>query len=126
MVNGMGNKVSLGSLGEKAALRYLEANDYKIIKTNFRVGRLGEIDIIALSGEFLCFIEVKTRSSTAFGLPSEAVTYKKQATIRKIAAVYINHLKREPPVRFDVVEIIAAQIGNELNIKSINLLQNAF
>lgn len=126
MVNVMENRESLGKLGEKAALRYLEANDYKIIKTNFRVGKLGEIDIIALSGEFLCFIEVKTRSSTLFGLPSEAVTYKKQSTIRKIASVYINHLQKEPPVRFDVVEIIGTQTGNELNIKSINLLQNAF
>lgn len=117
---------SLGRLGEKAASEYLTANDYRIITTNFRVGRLGEIDIVAVNGEYLCFIEVKTRSSTAFGLPSEAVTYRKQATIRKIASVYINHLKKEPPVRFDVVEIIGSQKGNELDIKSINLLQNAF
>ena len=126
MVRSMKKSESLGNLGEKAALKYLTDNSYKIIRTNYRVGRLGEIDIIANNGEYLCFVEVKTRSSTAFGLPSEAVTYRKQATIRKIASIYINHLEKEPPVRFDVVEIIGTQKGNELNIKSINLLQNAF
>lgn len=122
----MESRLSLGKLGEKAAIRYLEENDYKIIKTNFRVGRLGEIDIIASNGEYLCFIEVKTRSSIIFGLPSEAVTYRKQSTIRKMASIYINNLQQEPAVRFDVVEIIGTQKGNELKVKSINLLQNAF
>lgn len=120
------SNTSLGKLGENAAADYLVKNGYNIIKTNFRVGKLGEVDIIAVHGENLCFIEVKTRQSTAFGLPCEAVNYKKQNTIRKIASIYINNLKRETPVRFDIVEIIAAHKGNELEIKSINLLQNAF
>jgi putative endonuclease len=126
MVINMEGRESLGKLGERAALKYLVTNNYNIVKTNFRVERLGEIDIIATHGEYLCFIEVKTRSSTVFGLPSEAVTKRKQATIRKIASIYINNLEKEPPVRFDVVEIIGVQKGNELHIKSINLLQNAF
>jgi len=120
------NKMSLGKLGENSAREYLIKKDYKIIKTNFRVGRLGEIDIIATCGEYLCFIEVKTRSSTVFGLPCEAVNYRKQNTIRKIASIYISHLNQETQARFDIVEIIGYQKGNELEISSINLLQNAF
>jgi len=129
MVSGMKaekSRISLGRLGESAASDYLVKNGYNIIKTNFRVGKLGEVDIIASQGDCLCFIEVKTRQGTAFGLPCEAVNYKKQNTIRKIAAIYINNLKRETQVRFDIVEIIGTLKGNELEIKSINLLQNAF
>lgn len=129
MVSGMKtekSKISLGKLGENAAADYLARNGYHIVRTNFRVGKLGEVDIIGVHGDTLCFIEVKTRQSTAFGLPSEAVNFRKQNTIRKIASIYINNLKKETPVRFDIVEIIAALKGNELDIKSINLLQNAF
>lgn len=129
MVSGMKaeeNKISLGKLGEIAAKDYLIKKGYKIIRTNFRVGKLGEVDIIAFNGDYLCFVEVKTRQSTAFGLPCEAVNYRKQNTIRKIAAIYISHLNKETPVRFDIVEIIGKHKGYELDIKSINLLQNAF
>ncbi len=66
-----------GLSGEDAACQYLEQKGYKILRRNFRCYS-GEIDIIAAKGQTLSFIEVKTRSSTLYGLPREAVTFGKQ------------------------------------------------
>ena len=71
------NNIALGIYGEKLALKYLKKQKYKILEKNFRCA-LGEIDIVAKDGEFLVFVEVKTRSSNAFGEPMEAVDFYKQ------------------------------------------------
>ena len=67
----------IGIDGEKAAEKYLKDKNYKIIDTNFRT-RFGEVDIIAKDGEFIVFVEVKTRGEKSFGNPMEAVNYDKQ------------------------------------------------
>jgi putative endonuclease len=59
----------LGKTGEAEAQKYLLKENYKILEINFRC-RLGEIDIIAQDGEYLVFIEVKTRTSNLFGSPA--------------------------------------------------------
>lgn len=104
------NNIALGIYGEKLALKYLKKQKYKILEKNFRCA-LGEIDIVAKDGEFLVFIEVKTRSSNAFGEPMEAVDFYKQRKLSKLA-VYYQKLKRklDVPVRFDVVDIVGEQI----------------
>ena len=71
------NNIALGIYGEKLALKYLKKQKYKILEKNFRCA-LGEIDIVAKDGGFLVFVEVKTRSSNAFGEPMEAVDFYKQ------------------------------------------------
>ena len=122
------NKREIGAAGEKEAAEFLERNGYTILKTNYRVGRLGEIDIIANEKEYTCFIEVKTRRTSTFGTPGEAVTWTKQQKIRQIATIYLtNTRKTDTKVRFDVVEIIidkSMECSN--NVKSINLIKNAF
>ncbi|MCR4324789.1 MAG: YraN family protein [Candidatus Curtissbacteria bacterium] len=65
---------NIGKIGEDAAVKFLQKNGYKIIEHNFRI-RGGEIDIIAKDGKTLVYVEVKTRSTSAFGLPEEAVGY---------------------------------------------------
>lgn len=118
------NKRTFGSFGEKIALEYLEKENFKIISQNYRVGRLGEIDIIASEKEFLCFLEVKTRTSYLFGAPSEAVNRKKQECIKRLAQIYIKqHNIRDKNLRFDIVEVI---VDKKCNVKEINLLKNAF
>jgi putative endonuclease len=101
---------------------------------------MGEIDIIAKNGDFLCFIEVKARSSTYFGMPSQAVNRKKQMTIRKIALIYMkSNFLMNSAIRFDIVEIIyekshqdqvlatnTSDTNNDIIIKDINILKNAF
>lgn len=95
----------LGKTGEDIATEYLIKNNYKIIERNF-LCKMGEIDIIALKDEYLVFIEVKTRSSNKYGVPSEAVTKNKLKHLYKTARyyVYTRNLQDEC-IRFDVIEI---------------------
>lgn len=91
------NTSALGLRGEHLALKYLIENGYRIVMTNFKVpvGRnskgvqvTGEIDIIALDEERLCFIEVKTRRSDEFAPVITAVDRRKQRQISRTARVY--------------------------------------
>ena len=79
----------LGANGEDLACSYLEEQGYTILERNLTCGRLGELDIVAGRAGFLCFIEVKTRSSELYGLPCEAVTKSKQKKLRRCAQYYL-------------------------------------
>lgn len=127
MVLKSNGKRSFGKAGEQIAADFLRKKGYKIIEQNFRFGKLGEIDIISLENEYICFIEVKTRTGTAFGLPCESVNKRKQRNIIKLAQIYLkeNNLT-EKNVRFDVVEVIAETIKGSISVKDINLIRNAF
>lgn len=99
------DKRSLGMAGEDAAAAYLRARGYSIIARNVRT-REGEIDLIARLGDVLAFVEVKTRSTRAFGAPVEAVTPRKAARIRGLAAAYLaTGVVHAREVSFDVVEV---------------------
>ncbi len=97
------NKRALGGEYEDAAAEYLISRGYTILERNYR-NRFGEIDLIARKGGWLCFVEVKYRSSTHFGWSSEAVNRKKQQTIWKLAKYYIikHPWSQECFIRFDV------------------------
>lgn len=119
------NKRELGSFGENEAAKFLEELGFTIVERSFRFSRMGEIDIIAREKNTFCFIEVKSRTSTSFGTPAEAVGYRKQANIRKIAQIYLNMKKLyNEPVRFDVVEVYLN--SNKSGVDKINLIRNAF
>ena len=95
----------LGMEGEQIAADYLVKKGYHVIERNYRFHR-NEIDIIALHGRTLCFVEVKTRLSSAKGHPAEAVTLPKQHEILKAARAYLAlHGDGECDCRFDVVAI---------------------
>ena len=115
--NGKHSNKKVGDYGEKLALRYLKRHGYKIVTTNYKI-RGGEVDIIARDGMFLVFVEVKYRSNTLYGFPSEAVEYHKQNKIRMVASQYIlAHPEENDLIRFDVVQIID---------KKIELFKSAF
>lgn len=122
------NKRKTGSLGEEMAVEHLKEAGYCIIHRNYRVGRLGEVDIIAQDGPFLCFIEVKARSSFYYGMPSEAVDARKQQKIRMLASIYASRATQmNARIRFDVVEVMMVTKQNGKKEKgSINILRNAF
>lgn len=121
------NKRTEGTTGEKIAQEYLIENNYSIVTTNFRFKRLGEIDIIAREGDYICFIEVKLRSTLDFGLPREAVNFRKQENIRKLAGIFIGQNKLyNANIRFDVVEVYVTKEKGLMNIRNINLIKNAF
>ena len=75
----------LGLYGEDLACKYLQANGYTILERNFRCRRFGEIDIVASKAGVLSFIEVKTRCSSRYGKPVEAVTLAKQRHLDRVA-----------------------------------------
>ena len=118
----MGNNKVLGAFGENRACEYLEESGYRVLERNFAC-RTGEIDIIALEGETIAFIEVKTRSSERYGLPAEAINRNKQNKLVTVALYYMqrNGYKNRM-CRFDVMEII---IDGEDNYR-INLIKDAF
>ncbi len=116
------NNKRTGEIGEELATKNLESNGYMIVERNYRVGKFGEIDIIAKKDGYICFVEVKTRKTTFFGMPSEAVNRKKQAKIRKIAWMFLKSKKLEDRyVRFDIVEVVLNG-----NCPIINIIENAF
>lgn len=98
--------------GEVSACQYLKDKKYQIKSVNYRT-KLGEIDIIAKKDDTTVFIEVKQRQTLAFGRPSEAVDYRKQQKIRKMASLYMLRYKlHNSPVRFDVIEILDDKINH--------------
>lgn len=100
---------SLGRQGEDLACEFLTALGCQIVKRNYRAER-GEIDIIALDGADLVFVEVKTDRSGQFGAPEAWVTPRKQKQIVKVAALYLQELDQQPPpCRFDVITISFCQ-----------------
>lgn len=104
----MNPKDELGKFGEGFACNYLRQHGYQILCRNFRC-RMGEIDIIAEKNAVLCFVEVKTRASTRFGKPSEAVTWTKQKKIYRCAEYYMQVrgiIQNMPVLSFDVIEIL--------------------
>lgn len=116
----------LGDAGENVAANYLQNNGYKILAKNFRCSRFAEIDIIAEIADTIVFVEVKTRRSSKFGMPSEAVTPQKQHKIILAANKFLQENKLfDRACRFDVVEIFAINDGEVGNYK-INHIQNAF
>lgn len=96
-----------GDRGEEAALRYLLREGYTLVERNYRT-RFGEVDLILRDGDTLVFVEVKLRRNAAFGSPLEAVTARKQQTIRALAEGYIAEKDLDSQeVRFDVVGLLA-------------------
>ena len=100
------HKKLLGKKGEKLAVAYVKKQGMRVLKTNYRTP-FGEADIIALDGDEIAFIEVKTRSTDNYGTPGEAITEDKQRRYRKIAEFYWLQTGEEPNARFDVVEVWA-------------------
>ncbi|WP_341839644.1 YraN family protein [Chitinophaga caseinilytica] len=98
---------SLGNLGERLAAEHLSAAGYHILHRNWKAGRK-EIDIIAEKSGTVVFVEVKTRSSRFFGMPEEAVGWKKEEHLRKVAEHWLEQngggVKH---IRFDILSIFA-------------------
>lgn len=98
--------MNLGQKGEALACNYLESKHYRILEKNYRKS-FGEIDLIAMYGQVVVFVEVKTRMNMNYGLPSEAITAAKIHSIEKVANFYISqkHLENYD-CRIDAVEIL--------------------
>lgn len=117
----------IGVLGEQIAAAYLQKQGYKILETNYSK-RYGEIDIIAIdptdgSGQaVLAFVEVKTRISSAYGTPFEAITHGKLQSLIKTAQFYaMSHPKLPQDLRIDAVSV---KLSPQKEVEEIELLKN--
>ncbi len=108
------DRISLGKSGEDLACRELRRRGYEILARRYRT-RAGELDIVARDGAVVVFIEVKTRTTDAYGAPGEAVGPRKQHKIWLMATDYL--LRRgwyDRPCRFDVVAITVDRDGRRV------------
>ena len=105
--------------GEDLATQFLKNKGYKIIERNFRKG-YGEIDIIAIQGRTLVFVEVKTRTSNQYGSPLEAISYFKLRSLIKTAEFYkMLNPKLPEALRIDAVSILLDISNNLVNIEHV-------
>ena len=118
---------SLGVEGEARAAAYLEAQGYHIVARNFRT-RGGELDIIARYGEWLVFVEVRTRrikrnaSVPHLGHPEDSITPRKQLRLVVMAETYLDGAPWSGPWRIDV---IAVEIWPDGAVARLNHLRDA-
>ncbi len=95
----------LGNIGEDLAVNYLENKGYRILDRNWRSGHK-EIDIVAMDGDTLVAVEVKTRKSATYGEPDIAVGVMKQRMLIWAANAYVRYHNIDIDVRFDIISIV--------------------
>ncbi len=95
----------LGKAGEALAQQYLLKKRYTILQTNYKVRNI-ELDIIAKTKKTIVFVEVKTRSSEAFGMPEEAVDARKQQRIVRAANTFMQQYPDDYEARFDIIAVV--------------------
>lgn len=123
---GRGSRVAdhlaTGTRGEREALFHLRSLGYTVVARRWKSAKLrGDVDLIGWDGEWLCFIEVKTRTGRDPMAPAEsAVDGDKQEMLRKMARAYLRAFpektRREVPVRFDIVAVYLQQAGAEFDV----------
>ncbi|MFC3200175.1 YraN family protein [Parapedobacter deserti] len=118
----MSSRLQTGKSGEDAAIRLLKQQGYQIRCRNWRHKNL-EVDIIAEDGDILVFVEVKTRSGHAYGMPYEFVDAVKQARLVRAANQYIAANRYGGEIRFDVVSILYSEKRETYNTR---LIKDAF
>lgn len=112
-----------GIWGEIFAARYLRDNGCEMLTANYSVSRMGEIDLIARDGEYICFVEVKTRSTDTLHRPLEAVDENKMHRIILTSNAYMTASKSTLQPRFDVAEV---WLEDDYSLSRINYIKNAF
>ena len=105
----MSKNKELGQEGEQIAANYLQKKGWEIHELNYRYSR-SEIDLIVSKIDLLVFVEVKTRTNLAFGLPEDFVDKKKAENIMKGAEHYIAEKNWKGNIRFDIISIIKKEI----------------
>lgn len=118
---GVTGHLATGERGEREALFYLRKQGYIVVARRWKSAKLwGDIDLVGWDGEWLCFIEVKTRSGQEVVAAEAAVDREKQDMLRRMARAYLRgfpeKLRAEVPVRFDVVSVYLLRSGVEFDL----------
>ena len=96
--------VRRGRKGERAAVRFLKKQNYKILARNWSFGRY-ELDIVAQKDGCIVFVEVRGRSENCFQNGYYSVNYKKKAALRKAVNAFLKHHRKANTYRFDIISI---------------------
>jgi putative endonuclease len=107
----------LGISGETLAEDHLRGLGYAIAGRDIRTP-LGQLDLVAVDGKTLVFVEVKTRAGHGFGLPQESVDFRKIRKLRQLALYYLKMRPHRGPIRFDVIGLIV-QAGRPVRVDHI-------
>lgn len=116
------SRKEIGDRGEKLAGEYLKKKGYKLRQQNYRC-RYGEIDIIAEKKKVLVFIEVRTKTGTAFGTPEESVTAVKKEKLIASAMDYLSSHDNLPQQWR--IDFVAVELDKEGKASRIDLIENA-
>lgn len=113
--------LATGERGEREALFYLRRLGYTVVARRWKSAKLwGDVDLIGWEGEWLCFVEVKTRSGRDAMSAEAAVDREKREMLRRMARAYLRgfpeKLRAEVPVRFDVVSVYLLPTGIEFDL----------
>lgn len=112
-MGGQSNR-EFGAGGEEAAAAFLSDKQFTVIERNYRFGKYGEIDIIALREHLIIFVEVKNRSSERFGGALYSISTKKKQSLRTTARAFLqSHPEYNDPAytfRFDLVAVSGGSI----------------
>ena len=121
---GQPEMADLGARGETLAYWYLRQAGYTVVARNWRArSGAGELDLVGWEGPILAFVEVKSRTSEAWGRPEEAVSPNKQKRVIKAAREYLRQLRRKPMgCRFDVVSV---SVNTKQGLQ-VRLIKDAF
>lgn len=118
----------LGERGELAVSIYLEEHfSAHILGRNFKAAR-GELDIIATVGSELWIVEVKSRSSTLFGHPLEAISYKKQQALKRATADFLKQapssVRSFSALKFFAASVLSAPHGDDLEVELTDITED--
>lgn len=107
----------VGNAGEQIAAKHLSQIGYQLLDQNYST-RYGEIDLIALDGDVIVFVEVKTRTSDTFGAPEESITATKIEKIQNTALIWLrDHPESPEDWRIDVIAVLVDQNNRLLDLQ---------
>jgi putative endonuclease len=112
----------LGNTGEKLARDFLKKKGYKIREANYRC-REGEIDIVARKKDCLVFVEVRTKTGTAFGSPEESITFAKKERLIASSLTYLSEHEDLPESWR--IDFVAVELDKNGKAKRIELIEKA-
>lgn len=110
----MAHKDDLGRAGEQLAVEHLTGLGWRVVDRNWRC-RQGEIDIVAEDGSTTVMVEVKTRSSVAYGHPFDAITPRKLARLRRLAGAWCEQHPATRLLRLDVIGVVVGRQGTTVD-----------
>ena len=108
----------LGTWGEELAAQYLLKKGYTILERDWKSGHR-DIDIIAIDGDVVVFVEVKTRRNRLFIEPEEAVDYMKLRNLRAAINHYVKYKRIDHEIRLDVITVVGTPQQGEPDISHI-------